>query len=114
MANIQFKKIGWFVDENSARYQAQINKYVKVNIWKCYYMKGFRFSFLTIDDYSLDTITGDLLSCFWDNATKKDTIQYINNLVNVPEVLEQLNSESILITQLMTRHTKNNNNGKSN
>ena len=99
---LKFKKTGWFADEDSARYEAIVNEYFKVRVYKDgYFEKGFRFNFLTLDDFDLDTVTGDFLSTFWSKATKKDAIKRVEEIINDEECITTINNHAKYVSNLM-------------
>ena len=97
MKLLVFKKIGWFADEMSARYEADFNENIKVRIFKDYYFNGFRFEFLTSNGYTLDELNGDYLSSFWSKATKKETITRVNEILRDTECFRQINNKAIFV-----------------
>lgn len=107
---LNFKKTGWFADEDSARYESVVNENFKVRVSKNGMMNGFSFEFITIDDYSLDRLTGDFLSSFWNRATKKQSIDRVKEILNDRECFDQIN----LAAQSLTKRMKDfkNNYGK--
>lgn len=98
MSKLKFKKTGWFADEASARYEAEINENLKVTVNKCWYYEGFVFRFITKQGFDLAELNGDLLSTFWNKATKKQTIEHIYNMISDKELLLMLNKEAEVIT----------------
>jgi hypothetical protein len=104
--NVKFKNVGWFIEENSARYEANINNLFVVRVWKCPYHKGFRFSFLTVGGFSLDRINDDYLSTFWDRATKQEAHIRINDILNDRECYDAIVSKSNSVTEQMNIHFK--------
>jgi hypothetical protein len=101
---LQFKKIGYFADENSARYEAIVNEHFKVRVFKDFYMKGFRYEFLTNDGYDLDSLNGDLLSTFWNKATKKEAINEVTNILLDKKLFSEIEKKAIYVTNLMSEY----------
>ena len=94
MKKLKFKNTGKYLDELSSRYEATINEYIKVRIYKSEYYNGFIFSFLTSNDYSLNSINLDFLSSFWNKATKKQAIIRVEEIINDNKYLEHITEYS--------------------
>lgn len=96
MKNLKFKKIGYFCDELSARYEAKITENLKVRVYKCAYQKCFTFKFCASNDFGLDELTGDLKSTiFKQDATKSWIIEEIKEIISDQEMFSKLESEAI-------------------
>lgn len=101
---LQYKKVGWFADEMSARYEAVVNENIKVRLFKDAYMNGFRFEFLTSNSYDLGNITGDYLSTFWDKATKKQAINRVFEILSDTECFIEIEQKAIEVKNTMSKY----------
>ncbi len=101
---LQFKNVGWFADEMSARYEADVNENIKVRLFKDAYMNGFRFEFLTSNSYALGNITGNYLATFWDKATKKQAINRVLEILYNTECFIEIEQKAIEVKNTMSKY----------
>jgi len=101
MTTLIFKNKGRFADELSSRYEAIVDDKFIVRVFKDSYMKGFRFSFYSINGYELDAFNSDCLSCFWDKATKQQAVKFATKIVNNKESYNDILKLSSTIEHMM-------------
>jgi hypothetical protein len=104
MNNLKFSKVGWFADEMSARYEAVVNENIKVRVFKDTYFNGFRFEFLTSNGYDLGNLTGDYLCSFWNNATKKQAVNKVIEILKTTECFIQIEQKAIEVKNTMSNY----------
>jgi len=104
---LKFKKVGWFCEELSARYETRLTANLKVRIFKCPYLKGFRLDLITNSDYGLDEETGDLMSTLWDGMSKKEIIYHIEELVKDTKFISELDDTAKYWETRITNHVYN-------
>ena len=105
MPRLIYKKVGWFADELSARYEATVSPDVTVRIFKDDYMKGFRFEFLTSDLFDLGDITGNYLSSFWNGATMQEAIERVEEIISDPSCFDEIEEKAIQVKARMQNIT---------
>lgn len=91
---LKFRRLGWFADEDSARYQAKINNNLFVSLSKCAYSKEWRCNVTTADGYTLEYQTADLNASihYW---SKKEAIRWLQNAFDDTDYVNNLTKQSI-------------------
>jgi hypothetical protein len=101
---LNYKKVGWFADEISARYEADVSENIKVRLFKDAYTQGFRFAFLTSNSYNLENITGDYLSTFWNKATKKEAMNRVTEILSDRICFAEIEQKAIEVKNRMSKY----------
>lgn len=97
---LKFTKIGWFLEEDSARYQAKINENLFVNIYKCSYSKDWFCRLITKEGYSLDYQTSDLNSSI-NSYSKKSAIAWLEKQFDNKDYINKLTEQSIKLDKIL-------------
>ena len=103
-----WKNIGHYADELSPRWEAVIPGLI-ITIWKCPYMRGWRFSFKSAGGWALEELTGDYLSNFWDKATKGEVQKWLIGALEEDENLAQLVAAGTKLDKKMATFLKGDN-----
>lgn len=98
---LKFKKVGWFSEELSARYEAKLTDNLTVRIAKCPYINGFRLQLVTNNGWGLDTETGDLMASLYNDMTKKEIIFHIEELTKIDGWLDEMDQSAMIINNRM-------------
>lgn len=101
--NLKFKKLGYYAEGKSARYEAIVNDNFTVRVEAIfgYYGDGFTFTFITKSGYCLERLSSNYLSNFWDKSTKTDCVKFVSGILNDKECFDEINKEAISLEKYM-------------